>query len=158
MDESKIEKKSIIDRLREYFAKCEIFNKESPFYTDFNSEEPGNYSLNAMPSPKPEKDILGNRIYIYNFAITSKAYTTSDLERIQNLGLCEKVQKWVEDKDDIQDYPELGENIEVTEIGVTNSGFLFENDEKSDIGLYQIQLQMLYTEYKKIKGGMKKWQ
>lgn len=150
MEESKIEEKTIIDKLREYFSKCEAFNKESPFYTDFNSEEPCNYSLNAMPSPKPIKDVLGNREYTYNFAITSKEYTTSDLERIGNLGLFEKVQKWVEEKDDIQEYPNLGKNIEVTEICVTDSAFLFENDEKSDIGLYQIQLQMLYTEYKKI--------
>lgn len=149
MEEDKNKEKTIIDILREYFSKCEIFDKDSPFYTDFNSEEPDNYSLNAMPSPKPVKDILGNREYTYNFAITSKAYTTSDLERIQNLGLCEKVQKWVENKDDDQDYPKLGKNIEVTELSVTNSGFLFENDEKSDIGLYQIQLQMIYTEYKK---------
>lgn len=154
MEEDKNKEKTIIDRLREYFSKCEAFNKESPFYTDFNSEEPSNYSLNAMPSPKPSKDILGNREYIYNFAITSKEYTTSDLERMENLGLFEKVQRWVEYKDDIQDYPDLGKNIEVTELSITNSVFLFENDEKSDIGLYQIQLQMIYTEYKNLKGGM----
>ena len=140
---------SIISKLRKYFSKFTLFNKDSPFYTDFNSEEPSNYSLNAMPSPKPTKDVLGNREYIYNFAITSKAYTTSDLERIANLGLYESLQKLVEENDDSQDYPKLGDNIEVTEISVTNSGFLFENDPQSDIGLYQIQLQMKYIEYKK---------
>lgn len=147
--ENKENENIIISKLREYFSKFTLFNKDSPFYTDFNSEEPNNYSLNAMPSPKPTKDVLGNREYIYNFAITSKEYTSSDLERIANLGLCESLQKLIEEKDDSQDYPELGDNIEVTEMSVTNSGFLFENDKERDIGLYQIQLQMNYIEYKK---------
>jgi len=142
-------KDTIISKLREYFSKCPLFDKTSPFYTDFNSENPSNYSLNSLPGTRMTKDILQNKYYIRNFAITSREYTPSDLERIENLGLYEQLQEWVEEQDDEENYPNLGKNLEVTGLYVTNSGSLYENDPKNNIGLYQIQLQISYTKYKK---------
>lgn len=143
-----LETRTVIDKLREYFSKCELFNGNSPFYTDFNSEEPSNYSLNSLPSPQSTKDILGNRYCIKNFAITSKEYTPTDLERIENLGLYENLENWVEEQNYLENFPNLGANIEVTSIAITNAGFLYENDPENNIGLYQIQGQINYTKLK----------
>lgn len=143
------DEKTLIEKLRDYFSKCSLFDENSPFYTDFNSEEPNNYSLNSLPSPQSTEDVLQNKYYTKNFAITSREYTPTDLERIENLGLYEKLEEWVEEKNDTADYPELGDNIEVTGIYITDAGFLYENDPKNNIGLYQIQLQINYIKYKK---------
>lgn len=141
--------KTLIEKLRDFFSKCYLFDESSPFYTDFNSEEPSNYSLNSLPSPQSTQDILQNKYYVKNFAITSREYTPTDLERIENLGLYEQLEKWVEEKNDNDDYPDLGKNIEVTGIHITNAGFLYENDPKNNTGLYQIQFQIEFIKFKK---------
>ena len=143
------DEKTIIEKLRDFFSKSPVFDKESPFYTDFNSEKPSNYSLNSLPSPQATQDILQNKCYIKNFAITSREYTPTDLERIENLGLYEKLEGWVEEKNDNDDYPDLGENIEVTGIHITNAGFLYESDPENNTGLYQIQFQIEFIKFKK---------
>lgn len=140
---------TLIEKLREYFSKFSLFDKNSPFYADFNSEEPCNYSLNLLPGTQKKEDVMGNKYYIKNFAITSKEYTPTDLERIENLGLFEQLEDWVEEQNDIGNFPDLGENIEVTSIVVTNTGYLYENDPKNNIGLYQIQFQIEFTKFKK---------
>lgn len=141
--------KTLIEKLREYFSEFSLFDKNYPFYADFNSEEPCNHSLNLLPGTQKKEDVMGNKYYIKNFAITSKEYTPTDLERIENLGLFEQLEDWVEEQNDIGNFPDLGENIEVTSIVVTNTGYLYENDPKNNIGLYQIQFQIEFTKFKK---------
>lgn len=131
---------ALIEKIRTFiFNNCEAFDKLKPFYVDSNLSSSENNSINKAPSPRPITDILGNKMYTYNFTIMSKEYTTDDIDRINNLHFLEQVEEWFEEQSDNGNYPNLAEDIEVTDFYLTDMGFLYENSPESQVGIYQLQ-------------------
>lgn len=134
----------MIDAIKTWLNSSKLFEKLA---VDFQSEQNETYSINSMPCNRLLKeDIEGNKKMQYPVQITSRVYTTTDIDRIANLNFLDNVVDWIVAQNQKGNFPDFGENIEVERCDVTNYGYLFNNDEQSQSGVYQLQIKFYYRE------------
>ena len=137
----------MIEAIRKWLNQSELFKKIA---IDFQSELDETYSINSVPCDRLLKeDIEGNKNMQYPVQITSRVYTATDLDRIANLSFLENVVDWIIKQNSDENYPNFGLGKEVIGVQVTNYGYLFDNNEQSQSGVYQLQIRFLYKEERK---------
>ena len=89
-------------------------------------------------------DILGNRTYTNSYVFLAQEKTTAEPDRAGAHDFLEALSAWIEGRADEQDFPVLPTGYEVDDLQVAN-GILSSIDDDG-LALYQIQLQMTYTQ------------
>lgn len=138
----------MVEYIKEYLLQCPLFKDiEDDIGIDYQEEQPDSYSINTIPEQRLiSQDIIGNKNMQFSFTVTSRAYTATDLNRIENLNLFERFADWVNNQNENGNLPQLGENQVATELVITNNGYLYSNNPDIQNGVYQIQLKLYYIE------------
>ena len=111
--------------------------------TDGTGEKPSSYSLAPSGNGRITRDITGNTTYANNYVFYAREPAADEVDRRSNYDFLEGLTRWIEDKSDANDMPELGGDYKVEELTVTNA-MLFDIDENGT-GLYQVQIQIRFT-------------
>lgn len=136
---------SVITALRTFLAGYEDMELTEPIFTDqLTGEQTVGYALAPAGNAKTQTDILGNKTYQRNYVFYAKAATGDEVDRQDNQDFVESFIDWLEEQDDAGNYPEMGGGKEIEGITVSN-GLLFDVDEDGRTGLYQVQIQLIYT-------------
>lgn len=138
----------MIDYIKKYLLQYPLFKEiEEQIGIDYQSEQPDSYSINTVPENRLlYDDIIGNKHKQYTFTITSRAYTATDLNRIENLNLLDDFTDWIEKQNENGNLPKLAEKQIADELIVTSNAYLYSNDPEIQNGVYQMQLKLYYTE------------
>ncbi len=120
--------------------------------TDKAEENPSSYSLAPSGNNKTKEDILGNKIFTNNYVFYARESTSAEVDRSENYDFIESLTDWIEVQRDAKNFPVLSGQYKVEEIEVSN-GFLFDIDEDSGVGTYQVQIQITIR-----KGEKFSWQ
>lgn len=136
------ENKSMIESVRDYFLECPIL-KDGHLYIDYLNEKPTDYSIDPLVcSPIVKKYSDGGSLRRYQFAfMSSEVYSQSEIENMQNSGFYERLAKWIETQNKINNLPAF-QDVEVQSIEVLSPGCLF--DAEGTVARYQIQMEIQY--------------
>lgn len=81
----------------------------------------------------------------YAFAVAVKfPYSDEAAMNVENSGFFEEFADWLEEQNDLDHLPDLGEGKQATKIEVTSNGYLFGIAQNMKYGRYQIQCRLLY--------------
>lgn len=134
----------MISAIKTWLNSSKLFEKIA---VDFQSESNETYSINSVPCNRLlREDIEGNKKMQYPVQITSRVFTATDIDRIANLNFLDEVVDWIVLQNKNENYPDFGPSIEVEKCEVTNYGYLFDNNEQSQSGVYQLQIKFYYKE------------
>jgi hypothetical protein len=132
---------SIISAVQTFLETCPTINL---VHIDRPDQKPSNYAVALAGNSKISEDVLGNKTYQYSFTFFVREYTGSDVERLDNHDFLQDFSDWIEEQDEIGNYPTLPTNCEAESMSVANM-LLFDVDEDGSEGLYQVQLNLIYT-------------
>lgn len=121
---------------------------ELQIMTDQTGEAPSSYALAPSGSGKTSRDICGNRVYQNSYTFYAKEAASDEVDRGDNHDFLESFGAWIEDKSEAGELPAFGESYLTEEIAVSNA-MLFDIGEDGT-GLYQIQLQIIFTKRRDI--------
>lgn len=138
----------MIDSIQDYIKQCELFENIESINVDYQDKEPDNYSINTIPENRLiNEDVIGNKYMQFSFTLTSRVYTATDLDRIQNLHFLDDFAEWIYEQNEMGNLPILPKDNQIaTEIIVTSNAYLYSNDPEIQNGVYQMQLKLYYKE------------
>ena len=136
-----------IANVKKFIADCPFLDQFAMVYVDYTDSSPVNYGIEDGGETTIETDIAGRRTKQHNYALFSRNYTTEDAKRIDNAQFNQRFQRWIEEQDDIGNYPKSLAGEEVERMWASN-GVLVQYDPATKTGLYNIQFYIIYQEEK----------
>lgn len=138
----------MLENIKQYLLQYKLFKEiEDDIGFDYQTDQPDSFSLHSVPETRLlNEDVLGNKYMQFSFTLTSRAYTATDLNRIENLKLLDDFSEWVYLQNQKGNLPILNKNQIATELVVTSNAYLYSNDPTIQNGVYQVQLKLYYKE------------
>ena len=139
----------IIDGLRTYIRKCPAlrkYNKAIKVNVDYLEDKPTTYSIEEVPSDiviQKYVDGSSKRQYVFVFA-SRESYSEDVIDNINNSGFYEDFAEWLEEQNNNNNLPSIGDNKEVLKIEAITNGYAFKTD--VDTARYQIQCRIIYLQ------------
>lgn len=129
--------------LKKWLGNCEIADIEE-LATDFIEGENGSFAIYKAPNNTKILYNDGSRLITEYYQFFARQSTQIDKERIGNQQFMSDLEKWVEDKDLNEEYPDLSAVGDLTcvEIGIANSATVTSQEENNAI--YQIIIAVQY--------------
>jgi hypothetical protein len=139
---------SIIKSLQDYLKTYDNMELREiqTMMTDTTLNVPSSYAVAPTGNSKVITDIAGNKTYQNNYVFYAKEAAADEVDRQDNYDFLEDFCDWIEEQNDQGVFPSLPENYEVEEINVSN--VLLFDIEDDGTGLYQVQIQMIFTKKK----------
>ncbi len=132
---------SILKAMQEYLEACPAIDL---VHLDTVAENPSDYAVTLAGNSKVSEDLAGNKTYRYNFVFYAREDTGNDIDRTVNHDFLQGFADWLEEQDEAGNYPALPANCIAEEVAVSNI-LLFAVDDNGSAGIYQVQLQLIYT-------------
>ena len=138
----------MLELIKKYLMQYPLFKDiENNIGIDYQQDQPDSFSLNSIPENRLiNEDVIGNKFMQFSFNLTSRCYTTTDLNRIENLNLLDDFSEWVYEQNQINNLPKLKENQIATDLIITGNAYLYSNNPDIQNGVYQVQLKLYYIE------------
>ena len=139
----------MIGSIRDYLKQCPYFNDLKSMGIDFLSNDVNIASIDRTPiQPLKNNRVTGNKIKKAIFTLKVKLNHSDELkQQIENSDFLENFEDWLEEQDDIANFPILKQNKKVTSIYVSSSNYLLAIDPSLRKAIYQVQI---IVEYEKI--------
>lgn len=115
--------------------------------TDSTDTYASSYALAPAGNGKIITDIAGNKTYQNNYVFYAKEAAADEVDRQDNYDFLESFSDWIDEQNDIENFPILPANYKVEELLVSNV-LLFDIDDDGT-GLYQVQIQLIFKKKKK---------
>lgn len=141
-----VEEKAMIDKVREYIAKCPYLDKYAELNIDYLVDKVKTYSINenAGYDPVISEDIIGNQERQLLFTFDSKLHWNEDIQNnIDNSKFFEDFRNWLETNNKNNIFPDIKG---IYEIGATTNGYIFATN--ANEAIYRIQCYLKY--YKEV--------
>ncbi len=136
-----IEEKAMIDKLREYIAKCPYLKEYAELNIEYLTDKVNTYSINENAGYDPilNKFICGSeRQFLFTF--DSKLYWNEDIKNnIDNSKFFEDFRNWLEINNKNKIFPEIDG---IYSIGATTNGYIFATN--ANEAIYRIQCFLNY--------------
>lgn len=103
-------------------------------------------ALSVSPSSDHtlKRYLNGDEVRESNFEVYLKAYTSENINRIQNTQLVDKMKEWINHQSKIRNFPAIGEHRTCKKMEA-NNGMMYENNTSGE-GLYLLQVKITYYE------------
>jgi len=137
----KIEERAMIDKVREYMAKCPYLDEYGELNVDYLVDKVKTYSINENEGYDPiiNKFLCGSERRLL-FSFDSKLHWNEDIQNnIDNSKFFENVRDWLETNNKDKIFPDISG---VYEIGATTNGYIFATN--ANEAIYRIQCYLYY--------------
>lgn len=138
----------MIDKIREYIAKCPHLKEFTAINVNYLVDKVNAYSVNenAGYNPLISKDITGTKELQFLFSFDAKFHWNEEVKNnVDNSIFFENFKDWLEINDENGIYPNI-EDIEPISISAITNGFIFATN--ADEAIYRISCKFTY-----LKGG-----
>lgn len=138
----------MIGKLREYLNTCPYFDSLKSLGIDFLSNDVNVASIDKTPiQPTKNSRIIGNKKKQASFTLKVKLNHSDELkQQIENSDFLEDFEDWLEEQNDIGNFPKLKNNKRVTDIYVSSSNYLLAIDPTLRKAIYQVQIIVEYEQ------------
>lgn len=136
----------MIGKIRKYLANCPSFDTLKAIGVDFLSKDARVASIDRTPiSPTKEKSVLGTNVKQASFTLRVRLQHSDELKnQIDNSDFLEDFEDWIEEQNDIGNYPTLKKGKKVTNMYISSSNYLVSIDPNSRGAVYQVQIIIEY--------------
>lgn len=137
---------TLIKAEREYILTCPYIKDIFKVNINFLDSEVDNFSVIQIPcQPLLKTYVLGNKLCQSMFALVGRLnYSENTEENIENMGLFEKFEEWIEKNNNNRIFPKLKEGLIPKEVNIISNGYITETAENLEDAVYQIELQLIY--------------
>lgn len=141
----------MIEAIRNYIAACPYLAEGRILGVDRLGADPIEYSIDTVPcEPVVKRYTDGSSVRQIEFIFGSReAYGPDVLQNIMNSGFYEDFADWIEQQEDLRNFPDFGPYRSVQSIEVLTNGYAFEVG--TDTSRYQIQLRITYYQDRRYK-------
>lgn len=138
----------MIGKLRDYLNTCPSFDILKSIGIDFLSNDANVASIDKTPiQPIKSNRIIGNKKKQASFTLKVKLNHSDELkQQIENSDFLEDFEDWLEEQNDIGNFPKLKKNKKVTNIFVSSSNYLLAIDPTLRKAIYQVQIIIEYEQ------------
>lgn len=139
---------SLIKSLQDYLETFDGMELKSvsQVLTDMTNNNPSSYALAPSGNGKITTDIAGNKTYQNNYVFYAKEAAADEVDRQDNYDFLESFSDWIDEQNDVENFPILPAKYSVEEIQVSN--ILLFDIEEDGTGLYQVQIQLIFKKKK----------
>ncbi|MCI8575772.1 MAG: hypothetical protein HFI09_04810 [Bacilli bacterium] len=136
----------MIGAIRTYLDECPFFNNLKAIGVDFLSNDANIASIDRTPiKPLINGKISGAKIKQASFTLRVKLNHSDELkQQIENSDFLEDFEDWLEEQNDIKNFPIFKKNKKVTNIYVSSSNYLLSIDPALRKAVYQVQIIIEY--------------
>lgn len=120
--------------------------KDIPHVLTDQTNQSSSYALAPSGNGKIITDIAGNKTYQNNYVFYAKEAAADEVDRQENYDFLESFSDWIDEQNENENFPILPLNYSVEEIQVSN--ILLFDIEEDGTGLYQVQIQLIFTKKK----------
>lgn len=141
---------TIIESVRDYISKLNCIKTfDSILNVNFLNSEEDSFSIEEIPTEIIIKKYAdGSSVRKFDFIFCSREpYGVEVIQNIENSKFYELLTNEIEENNDKEELPELGEGYESLSIEVTSSSYLATVNE--DTAMYQINLRLRYIKQKR---------
>lgn len=131
--------KAIIEWLKGFEA--EDSQKINQINTDIQGPKVDSYSLVKEPIKNVKSFISGRKVYTEHYTFQARLCTNEDMERAENIGFGEALEKWVEEKNAKKEFPQIP-NIHVEDVGITTPFYMGRTSTNDSV--YQMTIAIMY--------------
>ena len=143
-----MEKKAIIDKVREYISTCPYLDEYAELNVEYLADNVNTYSINESAGYNPifSKDILGNEDCQFLFTFDSKLCWNEDIQNnIDNSKFFEDFRNWLEENNNNKIFPDIKG---IYSIKTLTDGYIFATN--ANEAIYRIQCEIKYIKRRKI--------
>lgn len=136
----------MIGAIRTYLKECPCFDKLKEIGIDFLSNDANIASIDRTPiQPLRKANIGGIKFKQASFTLRVKLNHSDELkQQIENSDFLEELEDWIEDQNDIGNFPKFKDNKKVTNIYISSSNYLVMIDPTLRKAVYQVQIIVEY--------------
>ncbi len=136
----------MIGKIRTYLKECPCFNDLKEIGIDFLSDDANIASIDRTPiQPLKKEKISGTKLKQASFTLRTKLNHSDELkQQIENSDFLEDFEDWLEDQNDLKNFPKFKDNKKVTKIYVSSSNYLFAIEPTLRKAIYQVQIIVEY--------------
>lgn len=137
----------IIDSLRKYIGELDCLKEfENAINVNYLDDDASSFSIEEIPcSPLVKRYTDGSTKKQYQFAFCGREpYSQEILQNIENSSFYEKFAREIDSNNIKGILPQLGNNLEATNIEVISNAYTLSVTE--DTSMYQIQIKLNYLE------------
>lgn len=137
----------IINAIRKFVEQCPLIEElNGKIKIDFLQDKGNSFSIEPIPvNPVVSNYIGGGGERQYAFTLAIKFMWSDEAQmNLENSGFFEEFEKWIQEKNDNNELPELGSGKQATKLEITSNGYLFGISQDMRYGRYQIQCRLLY--------------
>lgn len=111
---------------------------------DIVDGDPDVLSVSPSSDNTIKRYLNGDEVRESNFQVFLKAYTSENINRIQNTQLIDKMKEWINRQSKKRNFPQMEENRICRKIEA-NNGMIYDINENGE-GLYLLQVKITYYE------------
>lgn len=139
----------MIGAMRTYLNDCPCFETLKSMGVDFLSNDANIASIDRTPiKPLIKPYINGNKLKQISFTLRVKFNHSEEIkQQIENSDFLEEFEDWLDEQNDINNYPKFKNNKRVRDIYISSSNYLVMIDPTLRKAVYQVQI---IVEYEKI--------
>lgn len=136
----------MIGAIRTYLKPCPCFDGLKEMGIDFLSNDANVASIDRTPiQPLKNEKISGTKLKQVSFTLKVKLNHSDELkQQIENSDFLEDFEDWLEEQNDLKNFPKFKENKKVTKIYVSSSNYLLTIDPTLRKAIYQVQIIVEY--------------
>lgn len=136
----------MIGAIRTYLKQCSCFEDLKEMGIDFLSNDANIASIDRTPiQPKKKENIGGTKFKQASFALRVKLNHSDELkQQIENSDFLEDFEDWLEEQNDLKNFPKFKKNKKVTNIYVSSSNYLVSIEPNLRKAVYQVQIIIEY--------------
>lgn len=142
------ENKSLIGGITDFIMKCPLL-KDGVFRVDALGDQAIEYVVETSvfdPVIKTYVNGDSERQYQFNFG-SREFYSMDRIQNIQNSSFYEAFAEWIEEQNNLENFPELPDGCYPRTLEVLSPGYLYDGSMRN--ARYQIQLRLTYYKEKK---------
>lgn len=112
---------------------------------DFLPEDAKSYSVDSVPTTEIVKLYLdGSSVRQFLFCISSREFFSDNItQNVDNLAFYEGLAAWLERKNQLRQFPSIGDDRTVRSVEISSTAYPFIVDERGT-ARYQLQLRLTY--------------
>ena len=137
---------SIVESVKNFIVTCPYLHELEKFGVDFLPEEKNAFSIEEIPVNTIIKEFIdGSSERQFVFVIAARLHYSDEIRNnIDNSGLFENLQQWLDDCSKNGTLPTMAEGLTPFKIEAQSNGYLFDVNGDLAKARYQIQCRLIY--------------
>ena len=141
---------SIISAVREYLAACPLLGLTDvkKIHVNWTDDKADSHGIVPDGDIITKKFLNGGGKHQYSFSLFVRKFSAVDFENLRNAEFIEELQRWCSEESLAKRLPLLPEGLVPLRLEALN-GMAFEPDKSGKTGLFSIQFNLYYNEYRR---------